>query len=121
MYVQVCVTARRSPNQRCVRKYGALGGLPSFPARRSADLGADRDGRVRGFPRAPAGAVTNRRARAGRDRKSTRLNSSHVRNSYAVFCLKKKTTTSLTTPADPGAIEPACALLKIEKLSQIVA
>src|SRR6266699_6223781 len=25
-----------------------------------------------------------------RDRKSTRLNSSHVRNSYAVFCLKKK-------------------------------
>src|SRR5436305_14742042 len=27
---------------------------------------------------------------AGRDRKSTRLNSSHVRISYAVFCLKKK-------------------------------
>src|SRR5690349_22181569 len=26
------------------------------------------------------------------DRKSTRLNSSHVENSYAVFCLKKKTT-----------------------------
>src|SRR5690625_6642880 len=25
------------------------------------------------------------------DRKSTRLNSSHVANSYAVFCLKKKT------------------------------
>src|SRR5699024_11270170 len=25
------------------------------------------------------------------DRKSTRLNSSHVSNSYAVFCLKKKT------------------------------
>src|SRR6266511_5397174 len=24
-----------------------------------------------------------------RDRKSTRLNSSHVKNSYAVFCLKK--------------------------------
>ena len=24
------------------------------------------------------------------DRKSTRLNSSHVSNSYAVFCLKKK-------------------------------
>src|SRR3989442_2181694 len=30
--------------------------------------------------------------RGGRDRKSTRLNSSHVRISYAVFCLKKKTT-----------------------------
>src|SRR5690554_7500817 len=28
--------------------------------------------------------------RAGEDRKSTRLNSSHVRISYAVFCLKKK-------------------------------
>src|SRR5690606_41356301 len=27
---------------------------------------------------------------AGRDRKSTRLNSSHVKSSYAVFCLKKK-------------------------------
>src|SRR5690554_7042723 len=27
------------------------------------------------------------------DRKSTRLNSSHVRISYAVFCLKKKTKT----------------------------
>src|SRR5690554_7458300 len=27
-----------------------------------------------------------------RDRKSTRLNSSHVRTSYAVFCLKKKNT-----------------------------
>src|SRR6185295_10590206 len=26
------------------------------------------------------------------DRKSTRLNSSHANNSYAVFCLKKKTT-----------------------------
>src|SRR5690554_7240365 len=28
--------------------------------------------------------------RPGQDRKSTRLNSSHVRISYAVFCLKKK-------------------------------
>src|SRR5436305_7860055 len=31
------------------------------------------------------------------DRKSTRLNSSHVRISYAVFCLKKKTITKKTT------------------------
>src|SRR3712207_8707343 len=30
----------------------------------------------------------------GRDRKSTRLNSSHANISYAVFCLKKKTNTS---------------------------
>src|SRR5438132_3751285 len=29
---------------------------------------------------------------AARDRKSTRLNSSHTVTSYAVFCLKKKTT-----------------------------
>src|SRR5436309_9246859 len=29
---------------------------------------------------------------AGGDRKSTRLNSSHVKISYAVFCLKKKKT-----------------------------
>src|SRR5690349_21947705 len=30
------------------------------------------------------------RDRAAKDRKSTRLNSSHVEISYAVFCLKKK-------------------------------
>src|SRR3989442_5750623 len=37
--------------------------------------------------------------RSIRDRKSTRLNSSHVRISYAVFCLKKKkkTKTHLTS------------------------
>src|SRR3712207_8232792 len=32
--------------------------------------------------------------RAAEDRKSTRLNSSHANISYAVFCLKKKKTTS---------------------------
>src|SRR5207249_10509221 len=32
----------------------------------------------------------NRRRKTERDRKSTRLNSSHVSISYAVFCLKKK-------------------------------
>src|SRR5258705_3360499 len=31
----------------------------------------------------------------GRDRKSTRLNSSHLGISYAVFCLKKKKTSTL--------------------------
>src|SRR2546430_13062518 len=31
-----------------------------------------------------------KRERPGRDRKSTRLNSSHSQISYAVFCLKKK-------------------------------
>src|SRR5690606_42062570 len=39
--------------------------------------------------RAPAGPRSG--GHAGQDRKSTRLNSSHVKISYAVFCLKKKT------------------------------
>src|SRR5690625_6845675 len=34
--------------------------------------------------------LLNSYMRGGRDRKSTRLNSSHVAISYAVFCLKKK-------------------------------
>src|SRR3989442_7248481 len=38
-----------------------------------------------------------------RDRKSTRLNSSHVRISYAVFCLKKK------SPRGRSAGDVACA------------
>src|SRR3989442_8312887 len=33
----------------------------------------------------------------GKDRKSTRLNSSHVRISYAVFCLKKKNDSPMAT------------------------
>src|SRR5690606_40803470 len=37
-----------------------------------------------------AWARSRGRWRASRDRKSTRLNSSHVKISYAVFCLKKK-------------------------------
>src|SRR5690606_41978678 len=47
-------------------------------------------------PPAPVNLRAVRRVRRGapegRDRKSTRLNSSHVKISYAVFCLKKKTT-----------------------------
>src|SRR5438477_2632146 len=38
----------------------------------------------------PAGGVTPERLRERVDRKSTRLNSSHMSISYAVFCLKKK-------------------------------
>src|SRR2546426_4781980 len=61
----------------------------------SAILGpsAGRDG----LPAAPRGVVSGggahpRRhgARGQQDRKSTRLNSSHLVISYAVFCLKKK-------------------------------
>src|SRR5258707_11071147 len=40
-----------------------------------------------------------------RDRKSTRLNSSHANISYAVFCLKKKTITP--TKASPDALHPS--------------
>src|SRR5438067_6032913 len=50
------------------------GGSSSLPARpRAEDAPRPREPRAR-----------------GRDRKSTRLNSSHVSISYAVFCLKKK-------------------------------
>src|SRR5206468_10721380 len=64
--------------------------LHSFPTRRSSDLntllfraeglqvGVVRDGRAQLVPDHPE------------DRKSTRLNSSHDQTSYAVFCLKKK-------------------------------
>src|SRR3712207_8030267 len=38
------------------------------------------------------GAETSAARLPDRDRKSTRLNSSHANISYAVFCLKKKTT-----------------------------
>src|SRR2546430_9541800 len=39
------------------------------------------------------------RPRRKRDRKSTRLNSSHSQISYAAFCLKKKTAQSNTLPS----------------------
>src|SRR5215203_1458312 len=50
-----------------------------------------------------------------RDRKSTRLNSSHANISYAVFCLKKKKTTSRRFPppiiagADGAAAAGSCS------------
>src|SRR5690606_6299430 len=37
-----------------------------------------------------------RKQSADGDRKSTRLNSSHVKSSYAVFCLKKKRRTTMS-------------------------
>src|SRR5256885_11333541 len=42
--------------------------------------------------------TNNYRVNGGGDRKSTRLNSSHLVISYAVFCLKKKTNNCYTTP-----------------------
>src|SRR5207253_9488456 len=53
------------------------------PGRRLCEPRARRAG-------APARAARGLAGGAARDRKSTRLNSSHVAISYAVFCLKKK-------------------------------
>src|SRR5690606_41291198 len=95
--------------------YGHHHDLRSFPTRRSSDL-TDRvavldDGvrRIRVWRRADDPALPGLRSvldpavvarwlgatdgvRVTLDRKSTRLNSSHVKISYAVFCLKKKNT-----------------------------
>src|SRR5256885_12860416 len=43
---------------------------------------------------------------AGRDRKSTPLNSSHLVISYAVFCLKKKKNADHTTCLAPSQVRP---------------
>src|SRR5437667_8421569 len=50
-----------------------------------------RDGALaRGGRQEPRREPDDRGPAAQRDRKSTRLNSSHITSSYAVFCLKKK-------------------------------
>src|SRR5262245_63142653 len=67
-----------------------------FPTRRSSDLDADGVAETNGDGEIEipvvveiAGSQATRRG-SGPDRKSTRLNSSHLGISYAVFCLKKK-------------------------------
>src|SRR5690606_41878851 len=90
--------------------------LPSFPTRRSSDLqdminkiktaktqvdlliGAFHWGKeYELIPTADPGvAPDDPKQIAKLDRKSTRLNSSHVKISYAVFCLKKKKTADST-------------------------
>src|SRR5437868_11749828 len=94
----------------CTRTIGVINPrvLHSFPTRRSSDLeGFSAHGFAREalahyenltsfYPDTPQGAVARNRLEDCRnrtvlgDRKSTRLNSSHVSISYAVFCLKKK-------------------------------
>src|SRR5690606_41265151 len=83
---------------------GAEPDLHSFPTRRSSDLG-ERPVNLpvsatnapsalsRPSPRAMAVSTSTGAVSLNRDRKSTRLNSSHVKNSYAVFCFKKKNIT----------------------------
>src|SRR5438552_9759015 len=89
--------------------------LHSFPTRRSSDL--DRAGgraRARHRDRARPGALSRARGGDELDRKSTRLNSSHQIITYAVFCLKKKTTQSLySSPATeswPTALQSRATL-----------
>src|SRR5258708_26651942 len=55
-------------------------------------------GRVHGLPHHRQRKGTGR----PKDRKSTRLNSSHQIISYAVFCLKKKKCRTYTWPGPPG-------------------
>src|ERR1039458_10494504 len=58
-------------------------------------------------------AVGGVRASESRDRKSTRLNSSHLGISYAVFCLKKKKTQEQCSTRMP-ATEPGLAVRRPE-------
>src|SRR5205814_10416116 len=81
--------------------------LLSFPTRRSSDLIAgyvSSKFALRGLTRVAAIELARKGVRVNsihpgpiEDRKSTRLNSSHLGISYAVFCLKKKRRDS---PAD---------------------
>src|SRR5690349_23117265 len=90
-----------------------------FPTRRSSDLRFQRPaprnwrrrGGCRGFRRHRRHGHCDCRG-SRRDRKSTRLNSSHVEISYAVFCLKKKKkkTDSLTTSYIVELISSVCLL-----------
>src|SRR5438874_10712609 len=92
--------------------------LHSFPTRRSSDLlfvDALLDV-VRNEDRDDLGVDRRLRDRADDeqviailvDRKSTRLNSSHVENSYAVFCLKKKNTVArrVVNTSSLGTVDP---------------
>src|SRR5438445_10233142 len=76
---------------------GAHPDLHPFPTRRSSDL--EKSPRLESLPKVTYFTMGANKwqtsetwppAGAHRDRKSTRLNSSHANISYAVFCLKKK-------------------------------
>src|SRR2546426_3228552 len=60
-----------------------------------AEARLSRPPRAPGSPQARGVAHNGRSADQQRDRKSTRLNSSHLVISYAVFCLKKKKKTNI--------------------------
>src|SRR5205809_2056664 len=75
-------------HQLLFQRYAHHRHLHSFPTRRSSDLSRARPGAQK------LGQWTITLSNSTGDRKSTRLNSSHGYISYAVFCLKKKKTTS---------------------------
>src|SRR2546422_6950882 len=78
----------RRPPRSTLFPYTTLFRSPEgFVGRRQLG-GERRDQQHRGQPQ--RGASGHHEFHAGRDRKSTRLNSSHGYISYAVFCLKKK-------------------------------
>src|SRR5690606_41842061 len=94
--VDVCVCSDAGPAQFC--SLSLHDALPIWPRKVSTPATACRGHAVAGFSFGPeVGESAVRAARgpsgAGRgrpDRKSTRLDSSHVKISYAVFCLPKK-------------------------------
>src|SRR6266508_6406495 len=59
-----------------------------------------REGSPAAAPRGPRGRALRCPSPSPGDRKSTRLNSSHVAISYAVFCLKNKKTTQSVEPSE---------------------
>src|SRR5256885_6375113 len=73
----------RRPPRSTLFPYTTLFRSPDWShSYRSATIGSTRIARLAGRKAAKAAAT--------KDRKSTRLNSSHLVISYAVFCLKKK-------------------------------
>src|SRR5690606_41826934 len=86
LYLLFFVTDTTSPSIYTLSLHDALPIFRTQPLRRASDPGR-RAHRVPG----PQGTGRSRDGESHRrDRKSTRLNSSHVKISYAVFCLKKK-------------------------------
>src|SRR5437870_7223053 len=59
-----------------------------------------------------ASILSGKKQAVARDRKSTRLNSSHVAISYAVFCLKKKTKTKACERDETKAKAPATSRVR---------
>src|SRR5215469_8486201 len=88
--VSACLTAESPARAIDIgAEHGGAGETEGLDEQASDGTEPDHDDRVPRFrPGAPNGAETAGQ-RLGEDRKSTRLNSSHVEISYAVFCLKK--------------------------------